>query len=214
WKMMRYDGLCGSSATHRASASLGTAWIHSFLQPANERYKSFYLFVGKRATESLHFFFAVFVFQPFLDLLEHLLIGERRLICRVGQVLNVGFSAGFGFAFAVLAMTGCAMFFPILLHVRRAERGGSDGKTGCDNDCFFHSDLRCCIVELPTEPGSALMSFKNSLALLRVPGTNGNSPAIHRWVWAGRPRESRDERRLIPASLINRGGSVVPSGLS
>ncbi len=45
-------------------------------------------------------------------------------------------------------------------------------------------------------------------------GTNGNSPAIHRWVWAGRRHESRrDERRLIPVSLINRGDSVVPAGL-
>ena len=66
-------------------------------------------------------------------------------------------------------MTRGAMLFPILLYVRRAEGGGADGKTGCDNDCFFHSDLRCCIVELPAEPGSALMPFKNSLALLRVP---------------------------------------------
>src|SRR3989442_14108326 len=45
-------------------------------------------------------------------------------------------------------------------------------------------------------------------------GTNGNSPAIHRWVWAGRRHESRrDERRLIPASLVNRGDSVVPAGV-
>src|SRR6266700_179826 len=45
-------------------------------------------------------------------------------------------------------------------------------------------------------------------------GTNGNSPAIHRWVWAGRRHESRrDERRPIPASLVNRGDSVVPAGL-
>src|SRR5947207_5250062 len=45
-------------------------------------------------------------------------------------------------------------------------------------------------------------------------GTNDNSPAIHRWVWAGPGHKSRrDERRLIPASLINRGDSVVPTGL-
>src|SRR6266699_2873860 len=45
-------------------------------------------------------------------------------------------------------------------------------------------------------------------------GTNGNSPAIHRWVWAGRRLESRrDERRLIPASQVNRSDSVVPAGL-
>src|SRR5205823_4694975 len=91
------------------------------------------------------------------------------LIRRVRQVLNVRFSAGFGFAFAVFAMTRGAMLFPILLYVRRTQGGGADGKTGCDNGCFFHSDLRCCTVELPPEPGSALMRFKNPLALLRIP---------------------------------------------
>src|SRR5437867_864690 len=45
-------------------------------------------------------------------------------------------------------------------------------------------------------------------------GTSGNSPAIHRWVWANRGHESRrDERRLIPASLVDCGASVVPAGL-
>jgi len=104
--------------------------VKSLFESANERHQCFDLVVRKHATESLHFFFAVFVFQPFLDLLEHLLIGERRLIRRVREVLDVRFSAGFGFAFTVFAVTRGAMFFPILLYVRRTEGSSAEGKTG------------------------------------------------------------------------------------
>src|SRR6266516_1113817 len=52
----------------------------SLLEPANKRHQGLDLVVGQHATERLHLFLAVLVLQSFLDLFEHLLIGERRLI--------------------------------------------------------------------------------------------------------------------------------------
>ena len=68
------------------------------------RYQGFDLFLGKRPTESLHLFFAVFVLQPFFDLLEHLFVGEGRLVFGVGEVFDIGFFARFGVAFSLLSM--------------------------------------------------------------------------------------------------------------
>src|SRR5437764_15461 len=113
--------------------------MKSLLQSANERYKSFYLFVGKRAAESLTFLFAVFVFHffvrelvfvgihflfvlfdnAFLDDFNSVVVFQFLLHLGVGVVLHTALPAHLRVALAVRAMAFLTIFFPVLFDIRR-----------------------------------------------------------------------------------------------
>ena len=92
-----------------------------FLERADVGNEGFHLIVVEFVGERLHALFTILILHPFLDLLEHLLIREGRLIRCISQVFDFRFFAGFGIAFTVFPMTRRAIFCPIFLNVRRVH---------------------------------------------------------------------------------------------